>query len=296
MIILSSNKADTVLPAIQSFQPSMIVAFAETYVFLNDAQMGNYDLSSINLWFNVGDAAHEAHIRPLVAKGHHYQEGKKVNGSIFIDGLGSSEMGFPLFRNVHAPGTDRYDRCVGTPLEWVEAAVLDDDGQTLPPYAIGRLGVKSPTITPGYWNDTNLTRRSQLSGYFLTGDVVYRDGQGRYFHIDRVPDVIRAEDGAVYSLQTEEFLLKHFSEVADLSVVSTQGGKFAKATAIVRLKPEAKAAERELLKMFNEKLQAGGKVKLDAVLFAKPTDIPLGPTGKVLKRELRGQKAHLAKA
>lgn len=86
--------------------------------------------------------------------------------------------------------------------------------------------------------------------------------------IGRAPDFIRAEDGTVYSLKTEEFLLKHFPEVADLSVVATRGGKFAEVTAIVRLKPEAKAAETKLLKMFNEKLQAGGKVELDAVLFA----------------------------
>jgi long-chain acyl-CoA synthetase len=80
MMILSSNKADMFLPAIQSFRPSMIVAFAETYVFLNDAPMGNYNLSSINLWFNAGDAAHEAIIRPLVAKGSRYPR-RNVRGS-----------------------------------------------------------------------------------------------------------------------------------------------------------------------------------------------------------------------
>lgn len=183
MMILSSDKADTMLPAIQSFRPSMIVAFAETYVFLDDAPMGNYNLSSINLWFNAGDTAHEAIIRPLVAKSDHH---------------------------------------------------------------------------------------------------------------GRLRDVFRDEDGAAYRLQTEEFLLKHFPEVADLRVVATQGGTFAEVTAIVRLKPEAKAAETKLLKRFNEKLQADRKVELDAVLFAKPTEIPLGPAGKVLKGELRDQKAHLA--
>lgn len=157
MMILSSNNVDTALPAIQSFRPSMIVAFAETYVFLNDDLMGNYNLASINLWFNVGDAAHEAIIRPLVVKDNHY---------------------------------------------------------------------------------------------------------------DRLRDFIRAEDGTVYSLETEEFLLEQFPEVADLSVVASQGGTFAEVTAIVRLKPGANAAETKLLKKFNEKLQAGGKVELDAVLFA----------------------------
>jgi long-chain acyl-CoA synthetase len=181
MMILSSDKADRLLPAIQSFRPSMIVAFAETYVFLNDAPLADYNLTSINLWFNAGAAAHEAIIRPLVAKGNHY---------------------------------------------------------------------------------------------------------------DRLRDFIRAEDGTVYSPQTEEFLLERFPEVADLSVVATQGGTFAEVTAIVRLKSGAKAAETKLLKLFNEKLQTVGKVELDAVLFAKPTEIPLGRTDKVLQREFQVQKAH----
>jgi acyl-CoA synthetase (AMP-forming)/AMP-acid ligase II len=159
MMILSSDKADAVLPAIQSFRPSLVVAFAETYVFLDDFPMGDYELSPIHLWYNVGQAAHQAHILPLVAKHPRY---------------------------------------------------------------------------------------------------------------GRAPDPIRAGDGAACSLHTEEFLLKHFPEVADLSVVATHGGKFAEVTAIVRLQPEAKAAETKLLKLFNEKLQAGGKVELDAVLFAKP--------------------------
>ena len=46
---------------------------------------------------------------------------------------------------------------------------------------------KSPTLAPGYWNDSVTTYRTRLDGYFLTGDLVYRDEDGYYYHLDRAP-------------------------------------------------------------------------------------------------------------
>ncbi len=287
-MVLSTNKPEVVLPAIETFEPSMVVAFPETYVLLGDSDLEAHDLSSIRLWFNGGDAAHETHIRKLIQQGHHLVEGKRVPGSVFIDGLGSSEMGFSLFRNVHTPATEHYNRCIGKPLDWVDAAVLDDNGEALPPYRVGKLGVKSPTITPGYWNDSALTAKSQLGGYFLTGDLFYADEKGRFFHVDRIPDVIRTKDGVVYSLETEELLMKEFPAISDCTVVSAavENG-VGTALALVRLKKGESAATDKLLADFNQKLRSEGKNPLGAVVFADSPDIPLGPTGKVLKRELR---------
>jgi acyl-coenzyme A synthetase/AMP-(fatty) acid ligase len=287
-MILSSNRPEVVLPSVQLFQPTMVVAFPETYVLLNEADLDAYDLSSIQLWFNGGDAAHEAHIRRLIQKGHHLVEGVKQPGSVFIDGLGSSEMGFSLFRNVHTLATSNYNRCIGKPLDWVDAAVLGENGERLPPYRVGKLGVKSPTITPGYWNDSALTARSQVNGYFLTGDMFYQDENGRFFHVDRIPDVIKTTGGPVYSLETEEFLIKNFSLVSDCTVVAAPGENGAQvAVVVVRLKKGEVEDSETLLASFNQELLNAGKRPLGGLIFGELTDIPLGPTGKVLKRELR---------
>lgn len=276
-LILSTNKPEVVLPNIHSFQPTMIVAFPETYVLLSDSALEKYDLKNVRLWFNGGDAAHEAHIRRLLSVAPH---------SIFIDGLGSSEMGFSLFRNIHTPTTQNYNRCIGMPLDFVDAAILSEEGEKLNAFEVGRLGIKSPTITPGYWNDSQLTAKSTLRGYFLTGDLCYRDDQGRFFHVDRVPDAITTEHGTVYSLQTEEFLLKHFNEVSDLTVVSTQRRGKTEAIALVRLK-ETCTGLPSLLERFNEALAGAGKPLLSDIRVGDLSAFPLGPTGKVLKRELR---------
>jgi len=289
-LILSSNQPDTVLPGIESFKPSMVVAFPETYVLLHERDLSTYDLSSVQLWFNGGDAAHEPHIKTLIQHGHHFAQGKKAPGSVFIDGLGSSEMGFSLFRNVHTLQTTHYNRCIGTPLEWVDAMVLGENGEKLPPYQVGRLGVKAPSITPGYWNDSLLTARSQLSGYFLTGDLFYRDELGKFYHVDRVPDRIQTEAGTVYSLETEEILLKNFKEIIDCTVVAaTSTDQSRIAAAVVRLKKGSEREDDVLLTRFNEKLKEAGKNTLGLVRNVHLKDIPLGSTGKVLKRELREQ-------
>ncbi len=295
-VVLTSNQPEVVLPHIESFKPSMVVAFPETYVLLSDSDLEKYDLSTIQLWFNGGDAAHEAHIRRLIAEGHHVVEGNRRKGSVFIDGLGSSEMGFSLFRNVHTPTTEHYNRCIGKPLDWVDATVLGDNGEKLAPYRVGKLGVKSPTITPGYWNDSVLTKRSQVGQYFLTGDLFYYDEEGRFYHVDRIPDVVKTKGGVVYSLQTEEMLLRKFENISDLSVIAAPAENgFSSAVAVVRLKKGEQAESLALLVQFNDILATAGKRPLDAVVFGDIEDFPLGPTGKVLKRELREQFTKLFK-
>ena len=270
----------------------MVVSFPQTYVEMTEQDLNAYDLSSVSLWFNGGDAAHESHIRALIQQGSIMKNGAPVRGSIFIDGMGSSEMGFSLFRNVHTLETNNYNRCVGRPLEWVDAQILSESGEKLGPRQVGRLGVKAPSVTSGYWNNSVLTYRSRLSGYFLTGDLAYKDEDNRFFHVDRVPDAIQTARGPVYGLQLEEFLNSRFGDViADCSVFGTKadGEEFSTAVALVRVRPARTAGSAELLTQFNLSLATEGLPQLTEVRLTAQPDIPLGTTGKVLKRILRTQ-------
>ncbi|QRN93229.1 acyl--CoA ligase [Archangium violaceum] len=290
--IASDHSGRAVLRQIDAFKPSMVVSFPQTYVEMTECEMDAFDLSSVNLWFNGGDAAHESHIRALIRHGFHEQNGQRQPGSVFIDGMGSSEMGFSLFRHVHTLKTNHYNRCVGRPLEWVDAQILSEEGDKLPPFQVGRLGVKAPSVTTGYWNNSLLTYRSRLSGYFLTGDLAYRDEEGRIFHVDRTPDVILTPSGPVYGLQTEEFLLSRFSAIADCAVFGQQDGATGavRAVAYVRIRPDSDLSGHdtsELAGRFNQELARAGLPTLGGVLAVGVDDIPLGTTGKVLKRMLR---------
>ncbi len=288
--ITSDHSGPNVLRRIEEFRPTMVVSFPQSYVELTDCPLEGRDLSSVSLWFNGGDAAHETHIRKLVAQGTHVVGGETLPGSIFIDGMGSSEMGFSLFRNVHTAASNNYGRCIGTPLDWVDAQILSPKGDKLPPFEVGRLGVKAPSVTTGYWNNSLLTYKSRVRGYFLTGDLAYRDDQGRFFHVDRVPDLINTGRGVMYGLQTEEFLMSRFADLSDVAVFGLPlGPDLHRPVAMVRLRPECRTVKSTVvwLSDFNEALAGEGLQTLDKVDVVSQEQVPLGTTGKVLKRRLR---------
>ena len=313
--LLSSQRGTEVLDAIEEFRPTTVLAFAGTFGEMAAAEdLANRDLSSVQVWFNTGDAAHEAHIRALVRHGSHQTIGKdlrrvRVDGSVFVDGLGSSEAGYSVFHNRHTKDTSAYSRCVGRPISFAEAAVLAEDGTPLPPGEIGRLGLKSPTLTPGYWNDSLTWNRMRLGGYWLTGDLAQQDEDGNFYHLDRAPDAIRTRAGVVFSTRTEELLLAELPELADCTVVGVaedgvradwDGDGVADAYALLQLADENSAevgdGDEELTLRVNTALKAAGFPPMTRALRMKPDDVAKGATGKVLKRVMRDRFAASAAA
>ncbi|PKW19875.1 class I adenylate-forming enzyme family protein [Saccharopolyspora spinosa] len=290
-LVMADTTGPAVRAAMRRFQPTIVAAFPQTWADLAEIGLEATGAQHVHTWINTGDAAHEAHIKELIAHGRRPGLLRSRPGSRFIDGLGSSEMGMALFRKVSELGSTDYGRCVGTPIKVVRrAVVLDDDGRELGPGRAGRLGVLTPTRTPGYWNNTGATVKSSFAGYWLTGDVVYRDERGRFIHLDRVPDVIRTADGPVYSLPLEEAILVGCAFVADCSVIGVRdpGSPDAQAPlAVVRLRSGAEEVA-DLAGSINAVLAAAGLSEVHGVVVAREdADFPTGPTGKMLKRQLR---------
>ncbi|MDU8998721.1 class I adenylate-forming enzyme family protein [Streptomyces mirabilis] len=285
-VLQSSRDADTTRRAIDAHQATAVVGFADTFAGLaTTAEPG--PLATVETWISVGDAAHHAHIAELVRHGRHRRGKGWVAGSLFVDGLGASELGWGgvLARYV-IPGISVQNRCLGRPQPYVDIAVLRADGTLADPGEVGMLGVRGPTITPGYWGDHNTTYRSQLNGYWLSGDLAWRNENGELFHADRLVDAIRSRTGEGYSLLMEETLLTQIPEVSDWSVISVE---IADEPWVVGYAVSAGAAPPELLEQANQALTAQGHPPLDEVRVMPQGALPVGATGKVLKRELRSQ-------
>ncbi|QWB21624.1 MULTISPECIES: class I adenylate-forming enzyme family protein [Streptomyces] len=305
--LLSSRRGTDVLDAIEEFRPTTVLAFAGTFGEMAVQDLSIRQLNSVQVWFNTGDAAHEAHIRALVRYGGHVRIGHdlrrtRVEGSVFVDGLGSSEAGYSVFHNRHTKDTTAYSRCVGKPISFAEAAVLAEDGTPLPPGRIGRLGLKSPTLTPGYWNDSLTWNRLRLGGYWLTGDLAHQDEDGNFYHLDRAPDAIRTREGILFSTRTEELLLRELPELADCTIVGVapegvradwDGGGEAEAYALLQLADDdAPAGDGEVwTERVNAVLSAAGFPLVARALRMEPDEVPKGATGKVLKRVMRDRFA-----
>ncbi|MEU4679103.1 class I adenylate-forming enzyme family protein [Micromonospora sp. NPDC023737] len=304
-VVMGDWRRVTVEPVMEAFQPTTLASFPRTYVELATGDLPVKGAAKVHSWFNTADAAHYGHIRRLVTLGERpaglikpwllpseAADEQPLPGSRYVDGLGSSEMGMALFGGLFTPETPRNDRCVGKPTEVCTAAVLDDDGNEVPVGTAGLLAVKSPSLTPGYWNAERLTESFALNGWWLTGDVARKDAEGNFYHLDRTVDVIDTASGPVYSLELEEILLADCADVVRDGVVvgvPARNGIAQEPIAVVQLQADAHDRTPEaILDRVNKELVDKGMHPLAAVTIAATAeDYPLGPTGKVLKRELR---------
>ncbi|GGS58004.1 class I adenylate-forming enzyme family protein [Actinokineospora fastidiosa] len=287
-----------VAEAMNAFLPTVVIGFPISLADLPVDRLSDRAKQSVHTWMGMGDASHERHIRPLLRLGRRPTRGGWLPGSTYVDGLGSSEMGMVLFRNVHTPETDNYGRMIGRPVRVVRsAAALDERGAEVPVGQAGLLGVRTPSVTPGYVNAPDLTGDAIRNGYFLTGDVVRRDAEGNWYHLDRTPDVIRTADGPVYSLPLEEVVLNATAAFDTAVIAVDDGAGAARPAAVVLFKEPSPHDARELLSRCNGALAAAGLARLAALVVARDrAELPVGVTGKVLKKVLRERHADLLSA
>ncbi len=293
-LALSSQQGELVLSAIQRWRPDGVFGFSATWAQLARLDLGDYDLDSVRLWFNTGDCTHEPHVRHLVAVGSRdvlTRHGVvRVPGSSFIDGLGSSEMGHSMFHVTHRGETDSYDRCIGKPYRFAEAAVLDHAGLPVPDGEVGHLGIRSPSLSPGYWNDSVTTFRFRQNGYYLTGDLVRRDAQGRYFHLDRAADAVIADDGTpFYTALSEERIQAACPDVADCTVVINKIEGEVVTDVLLELDPSYEVDLAELTGRIHAALGPVTAATVRRVTAPDAAELPRGATGKVRKALLRAR-------
>jgi acyl-coenzyme A synthetase/AMP-(fatty) acid ligase len=288
-----ARSGEVIIDAIERWRPTAVFGFAVTWSELARFDLSTRDVSSVRVWSNSGDCAHEAHIRRLVAAGSHHAYGKEgvvsLPGSRFNDTLGSTEMGYGGFGISHRPGSERYDRCVGKPQRFAEIILVDPrTGQEVPTGQVGQVAMKSPTLAIGYWNDSVNTFRTRLNGYYLTGDLMYRDEEGYFYHVDRASDAVDLGDGRwLYTALSEERILRCCPDVRDCTVLAARGddGRLA-VEVLLLLAPDADPGldrDGEVRAALGEEAAA-----LPLRIVAIPDDgILVGPTGKVRKFLMR---------
>jgi acyl-coenzyme A synthetase/AMP-(fatty) acid ligase len=293
------RSGEAVLEAIERWRPTGVFGFAVTWAELARHDLTTRDLRSVRNWFNTGDCAHEAHIRRLVAVGSHRErrDGVVVDvpASKFIDGVGSTEMGHSAFRIAHRLGSDRYGRCVGKPYRFADVALLDlETGEPVPDGTVGHVALKSPTLALGYWNDSVTTFRTRFAGYYLTGDLMYKDAEGYYYHVDRAVDAVDLGGGdRLYTALSEERILARCPDVRDCTVVAgPQDGRVV--TDVLLLLEAGADPDADRGPAIRGALGAPAAATLRHITVADERDIVFGPTGKVRKFLMR--QRHLAKA
>ncbi|HVW45138.1 MAG TPA: long-chain-fatty-acid--CoA ligase [Amycolatopsis sp.] len=176
-------------------------------------------------------------------------------------------------------------RSAGRPVEGGRVRIVSPEtGADVPADAVGEVWISSPQNTIGYWRKPAETAAALTGdGWLRTGDAGHLDAEGYLFIDDRVTDMIITGGENVYPAQVENTLISHpaVAEVAVIGVPDQRWGETVKA--IVVPAPSSTPTAAGLIAFARERL-AHYKCPT-SVDFAEA--LPRGPSGKLLKRELR---------
>ncbi|MET7615957.1 class I adenylate-forming enzyme family protein [Streptomyces sp. NPDC005408] len=199
------------------------------------------------------------------------------------NGYGLTETSGGVLANFGA-GYRENPGSVGRPTPATEVRIAGPGGEPLPDGEVGELWLRGQSLVRGYWNNAAATAAAFQGGWFRTGDLAtVRDG--RVSIVDRLKDMVIRGGENVYCVEVEAVLHDH-PDVADAAVLGVPHPVLGEeVAAVVQLRPRAAVTVDELRAHVGRTLAA---FKVPAHVFVRDEPMPRNPTGKILKRELRG--------
>lgn len=200
-------------------------------------------------------------------------------GLSVYEGYGLTESA-PVLTSTAVTGEVR-PGSVGHPLPEVALRLIGDDGQPVRRGDPGEVHARGPNIFAGYWHNPNATAWALTDGWLVTGDVGYEQ-DGALHLVDRKRDLVIVSGFNVYPREVENVLASH-PQVAAAAVVGVPHGTTGEAVkAFVQPVPGATPTAEELTAHCAAQL---ARFKIPAHITIVD-ELPVGPTGKVVRRRL----------
>lgn len=248
-----------------------------------DEVIKRFDLQSLRHVLSVGEPLNPEVIR----------WGVKVFNKRIHDTWWMTETGAQLICNY--PCLEIKPGSMGKPIPGVEAAIVDHQGQELPPNQMGNLAIKKgwPAMMAAIWNNEEKYESYFMPGdWYVTGDSAYKDKDGYYWFQGRIDDVIMTSGERVGPFEVESKLLEH-PAVAEAGVIGKPDpvrGEIIKAFIALRDGYEANDGLIEEIRQF---------VKQGLASHAAPREIefrdklPKTRSGKIMRRVLKAWELDL---
>ncbi|HOK55959.1 MAG TPA: AMP-binding protein, partial [bacterium] len=197
-----------------------------------------------------------------------------------LSGYGLTETAAP---NVLPPLEDVRFGSVGKPVPWIEVKIVDEDGVEVPKGEVGEIIMKGWPVTPGYYNQPDLTAQVIRDGWLYTGDLGKFDNDGYLYIVGRKKDVIIVGGLNVYATEVEGVIYKHpkVKEVAVVGVPDKIRGEAIKA--VIVPKEGEELTESEIKNYCREHLAT---YKVPSIIEFR-NELPKTGSGKIKKELLR---------
>lgn len=248
-----------------------------------DEVVAHHDLSSLRHVLSVGEPLNPEVIR----------WGQKVYGQRIHDTWWMTETGAQMICNY--PAMEIKLGSMGKPIPGVEAAIIDDEGNVLPPLAMGNLALRTPwpSMMRQIWkNEAKYAEYMRIPGWYVSGDSAYCDEDGYFWFQGRIDDVINTAGERVGPFEVESKLVEH-PAVAEAGVIGKPDsvrGEIIKAFISLRHGFQESDELKEDIRQF---------VKTGLAAHAAPREIeiieklPKTRSGKIMRRVLKAWELNL---
>ncbi|GHF52698.1 long-chain acyl-CoA synthetase [Amycolatopsis bartoniae] len=272
VVLVPRFEVAAVLDAVERHRCTIFSGVPTMFHALAHADVAGRDLSSLRVGVSGGAAIPGDTMRAFE---------EKFSGVVILEGYGLSETASTATFNRSAQ--ERRVLSIGKPIWGVEVRVVDENDTPLPPGAgnVGEVVVRGHNVMKGYYQRPEATAEAFRGGWFHTGDLAYADEDGYLYIVDRKKDLIIRGGYNVYPREIEEVLYEH-PAVGEAAVIGRPDAKLGEEVVAV-VSTTAEITPDELVEYCRERLAA---YKYPREVRIVP-ELPKGPTGKILKKELR---------
>jgi long-chain acyl-CoA synthetase len=273
LVLLARFDAGRALETMERYGVTVFEGVPTMYsALLHHPERERFDVSALRLCVSGGAALPVEVLRAF----------EEAFGCVILEGYGLSETS-PVASFNH-PGRERKPGSIGTPIEGVEMKLVDLHRRDSESGEPGEIAIRGHNVMKGYWNRPEATAEAiDADGWFYSGDIARVDDEGFFFIVDRKKELIIRGGYNVYPREIEEVLYEHpaVREAAVIGIPHPDLGE--EVGAAVALKEGQRVTEAELRDY----------VKSNVAAYKYPRhvwfvdELPKGPTGKILKREIK---------
>ncbi|MCC5578128.1 long-chain fatty acid--CoA ligase [Microtetraspora sp. AC03309] len=210
-------------------------------------------------------------------------------GSVVYAGMGMTELGgniLTLDKEAHiraANGEEHLLDAVGKPMSLVDVRVVNSAGEDCADGEVGEIVVQGDQVTVGYFGNPEATEQAFAGGWFHTGDLARRDGEGFLYIVDRAKDMIISGGENVYSSEVENAVYEH-PGVAEAAVIGLPDPVWGEKVAVVVVRREGhEVSADDVVGQCTSRLASYKRPR--EVIFVD--SLPKTVSGKIRKNDLR---------
>jgi long-chain acyl-CoA synthetase len=265
LAIPRTGEGPEILQLLRQFRPTVLFMLPAPLIGLvRDHESNSTDFASIRLCTSGGDKV----------SGELEREFTDVSGFPIDESYGMTEIGAAT---INPPSGENRVGSIGKLCPGFEMSLRDDSGAEVSVGTQGRLWIRSPTNTVGYWNNREATAETIVDGWLDTGDVMRVDEGGYLWFCGRKKQIIIHDGSNICPQEVEEAVEEH-PTVEAAGVVGIHDLVHGEnVRAYVTLKPGAKRPTGAELIGF-ARARVGYKAPEEIVFLDK---MPLNATGKV---------------